>query len=244
MSSTYIPERALLIYAHPDDIDFSVAGTVAYWAKNGADVRYVVITDGNIGSHDPDMTSEKLAQIRRAEQQKAADIAGAGECVFLGYPDGRLQPTLELRQVLVREIRRFKPNAVVCGDPTSWFGRDTYINHPDHRAAAAAAVEACFPAPNSPLIFPEILAEGYGPHDINYVYISNPREKPNLYVDITDTLPTKIEALKAHKSQMKDWDPTERITAWAKEVGHQVGLECAERFYRITLNEIKEEETA
>ena len=236
MSSEYIPERALMIYAHPDDIEFGVAGTAAKWAKAGSKVHYIVITDGNIGSHDPDMTSEKLAQIRRAEQTAAAEKVGA-TVSYLGYPDGMLQPTLELRRDLVREIRRHKANAVVAGDPRSIFPRDTYINHPDHRAAALAAVEACFPAPNSPLVFPELLEEGFEPCDVNYVYVSHPVSGANVYVDISEVIDLKIEALKLHVSQMKGWDPTERIKGWSAEIGKKVGFEHAEVFFRVMLKD-------
>lgn len=237
MSSIYIPERALIIYAHPDDIEFGVAGTAALWAKHGCAVKYIVITDGNIGSHEEGMTTQKLAEIRRAEQTAAADHVGA-TVKFLGYDDGILQPTLELRRDLVREIRDHRPNVVVCGDPTVFFPRDSYINHPDHRAAATAAVEACFPAPNSPLIFPELVNEGFMPHDINFVYISHPSSGANLYVDITETIDLKTEALKLHKSQMREWDPTDMIKEWAAEVGRKVGFQYAERYRRITLKEL------
>ncbi|MCA9974723.1 MAG: PIG-L family deacetylase [Anaerolineales bacterium] len=141
----YVPERALFIYAHPDDIEFGVAGTAAKWAKQGCEVTYVIITDGNAGSHEEGMTKEKIAAIRREEQSAAAQTAGAQQCVFLGYDDGMLQPTLALRKDLVREIRRYRPNVVVCGDPAFYYS-ESYINHPDHRAAAVATLEAVFPA--------------------------------------------------------------------------------------------------
>ncbi len=237
MSSTYIPDRALFIYAHPDDIEFGVAGTAALWAKHGCSVKYVVITDGNIGSHEEGMTTQKLAEIRRSEQTAAAEHVGA-TVKFLGYDDGILQPTLDLRRDLVREIREHRPNVVVCGDPRTFFPRDSYINHPDHRAAATAAVEACFPAPNSPLIFPELVHEGFMPHDINYVYISHPSDGANCYVDISETIDLKIEALRLHKSQLGDWDPTARMKEWAQEIGRKVGFKHAERYRRITLKEL------
>lgn len=240
MHSDYIPERALMIYAHPDDIEFGVAGTAAKWAKAGAKVHYIVITDGNIGSHDPEMTPEKLATIRRAEQTAAAATVGA-TVSYLGYPDGMLQPTLALRRDLVREIRRHRPNVVVTGDPRSFFPRDTYINHPDHRAAATAAVEACFPAPNSPLVFPELLEEGFEPCDVNYVYISHPVSGANLWVDISDVIDLKIEALKQHPSQMRGWDPTDRLKEWSAEIGKRVGFKHAEVFFRITLKEVEDD---
>src|SRR5690606_16465962 len=128
-------------------------------------------TDGNIGSREEGMTAEKLAEIRRREQSEAAEVAGVARCLFMGEPDGRLQPTLELRKKLVRLIRQYTPNVVVCGDP-QFFYSDGYINHPDHRNAGQVALEAVFPSGDSPLLFPELVAEGYEPHKVNYVYIS------------------------------------------------------------------------
>ena len=238
MSGSYIPDRAMLIYAHPDDIEFGSAGTAALWARHGCEVTYVVLTDGNIGSHDPDMTAERLAEIRRTEQSAAADVAGA-TCIFMGEPDGRLQPTLELRKKLVRLIRKHKPNVVMCGDPT-FFYTDGYINHPDHRNAAQVAMEAVFPSADSPLIFPELVDEGYQPHKVNYVYVGFGSKDPNVFIDISETIDTKIEALRQHKSQLKEWDPTERVKGWAAENGKKVGFKYAEAFYRITLKPVEE----
>ena len=238
MSGTYIPERALFIYAHPDDIEFGSAGTAALWARHGCEVTYIVLTDGNIGSHDPDMTAERLAEIRRTEQSAAAEIAGAG-CIFMGEPDGRLQPTLELRKKLVRLIRKHKPNVVVCGDPT-FFYTDGYINHPDHRNAGQAAMEAVFPAADSPLIFPELVDEGYPPHKVNYIYIGFGSKDPNVFIDISETIDTKIEALRQHKSQLKEWDPEERVKGWAAESGKKVGFNYAEAYYRVTLKPVED----
>lgn len=234
MSQTYIPKRAMLIFAHPDDIEFGVAGTAALWAKHGSEVVYVVITDGNVGSHEEGMTSVRIAEIRRMEQRAAAEAAGAKECLFLGYHDGLLQPTLELRKDLVRLLRRYKPNAVICGDPTVFFPGDTRINHPDHRAAATAAIDAVFPACEMPLLYPDLEAEGLTPHKVNYVYVSNPREA-NYFVDISETIDTKIEALRQHKSQLGDWDPDERLREWSGQVGSKVGFKHAEAFRRVTL---------
>ena len=191
MSDTYIPEKAMLIYAHPDDIEFSASGTAARWASEGSKVFYVVITDGNVGSHEEGMTMDRLIETRRAEQRAAAKVAGAQECIFLGYHDGLLQPTLELRKDLVKLIRNHKPNVVVCGDPTSFFPGGNRINHPDHRAAATAAIDATFPAAEMPLLYPELEAEGLSPHKVNYVYISNPEKTANYYVDTTGTIDKK-----------------------------------------------------
>ncbi|MFC2023843.1 PIG-L deacetylase family protein, partial [Chloroflexota bacterium] len=130
-----VPESAMVIVAHPDDAEFTVAGTVAAWVEAGCQVTYVVCTDGNAGSHEPGMTREKLAEIRRAEQRAACGALGVGEVVFLGYDDGQLVPSLELRRDLVRVIRKYKPEVVITGDPTRLFSGNGYINHPDHRAA-------------------------------------------------------------------------------------------------------------
>ncbi|MDJ0755205.1 MAG: PIG-L deacetylase family protein [Ardenticatenaceae bacterium] len=236
--SEYIPERAMFICAHPDDLEFGVAGTAAKWAKNGCEVIYVLITDGNTGSHENGMTKEKLAEIRRQEQQEAAHITGVKECIFLGYDDGLLVNSLDLRKKLVRLIRTYKPNIVACMDPTNFFPSADYINHPDHRAAGAAVLDAVFPAAEMSMLYPDLLAEGLPGHKPNYVYVYfTTEEKINCYVDITDTIDIKIKSLLAHKSQMGDWNPTERIMTWSKETGKKVGFGHAERYFRITLKD-------
>jgi LmbE family N-acetylglucosaminyl deacetylase len=231
----------MFIYAHPDDIEFSVAGTAAKWAQAGSEIVYVIITDGNVGSHEEEMTTERLIETRRREQRAAADIAGAKTCLFLGYHDGLLEPTLELRKELVRLIRRYRPVAVVCGDPTVFFPSDTYINHPDHRAAATAALEAAFPAAEMRLLYPDLLAEGLQPHKVNFVYVSN-ASQPNHYEDTSATIDIKLKALRQHVSQLGDWDPEERIRAWNAEVGEKAGYAFAEAFRRITLKEAEPDE--
>lgn len=240
--TTYTPERAMFIFAHPDDIEFGSAGTAAAWVKGGCEVTYVVITDGNVGSHEDGMTSEKLAEIRRAEQTAAADVVGA-KCIFLGYHDGFLQPTLELRKDLVRLIRQHKPNAVVCGDPTNFFPSDDYINHPDHRAAGQAAIDAVFPAAEMSMLYPDLVEEGLMGHKVNNVFISFGNE-PNYYVDISDTFDIKIEALRKHSSQLGDWDPTEMLSEWNSGAGKKVGFKYAEAYRRITLKAEESEEGA
>lgn len=241
--SEYIPERAMFICAHPDDLEFGVAGTAARWAARGAEVVYVILTDGNAGSHELGMTREKLAEMRRVEQREAARLCGVKECFFLGYDDGLLTNSLELRKQLVRMIREFRPNVVGCMDPTNFFPSDNYINHPDHRAAATAAIDAVFPAAEMPLLYPDLDAEGLKGHKPNYVYIYFTQDSHvNHYVDITDTIDVKVQSLLAHKSQMGDWDPTERIRTWAKETGAKVGFKYAERYRRITLKDPEEKE--
>ena len=242
--SEYIPERALFIAAHPDDLEFGVAGTAAKWAATGCEVTFCLITDGNAGTHENGITAEQLAEIRRGEQRDAAKILGVQNVEFLGYDDCKLVNTLELREKLVRLIRKYRPNVLGCQDPTNVFPRADYINHPDHRAAGNAVIDAAFPSSEMPLLYPNIDAEGYPPHKANYVYIFfTTDDKVNQYVDITNTLDKKIESLRAHKSQMGDWDPEPRIREWAAGAGKQVGFGAAERFFRVTLKEPDKEET-
>jgi LmbE family N-acetylglucosaminyl deacetylase len=230
MSENGIPKSAMVIIAHPDDAEFTMAGTVAGWIRAGCRVTYVLCTDGNAGSHEPGMTREKLAQIRREEQRAACDTLGVSDVIFLGYDDGQLQPTLDLRRDLVGLIRQHKPELVLTSDPTSLFRSDRYINHPDHRAAGQAALDAVAPAAAMPLLWPEVGE----PHRVRKVYVYGNSE-PNEWVDITGTIDLKIAALKQHASQMGDWDPTERIRGWNATVGQEHGMEYAESFRVITL---------
>jgi LmbE family N-acetylglucosaminyl deacetylase len=225
-----VPESGMVIAAHPDDAEFTVAGTVAAWAKAGCRVTYVVCTDGNAGSHEPGLAREKLAEIRRAEQRAACATLGVSEVVFLGHDDGQLQPTLDLRRDLVRVIRQYRPEVVITWDPTTLFIGDDYINHPDHRAAAQAALDAAAPASAMPLLWPEVGA----PHRVRQVYVFG-NDKPNTWVDVTETIEQKIAALKQHASQMGDWDPTEMVKGWNAETGKDKGLAYAESYRVITL---------
>jgi LmbE family N-acetylglucosaminyl deacetylase len=234
MKNFFIPASALVVMAHPDDMEFSCAGTVARWAQAGSRVIYVLCTSGEVGIADPDMTVEKAAVIREDEQREAARITGVHEVVFLREPDGMLQPTLELRKKLVREIRRFQPEVVVCGDPTVIFSGETYINHPDHRAAATAALDATFPAAGQPNLFQELEAEGLHAHKPRKVYVTGWNQS-DLYVNIEETIDIKVAALRAHKSQMQDWDPEPRIKEWASERAKGKEMGYAETFRVITL---------
>jgi LmbE family N-acetylglucosaminyl deacetylase len=225
-----IPQSAMVIVAHPDDAEFTLAGTVAAWVQAGCRVTYVVCTDGNAGSHEPGMTPGRLAEIRRAEQRAACATLGVAEVLFLGYDDGQLQPTLELRRDLVRTIRQQKPDVVLTSDPTRYFSGDYYINHPDHRAAGQAALDAVAPASAMPLLWPETGE----PHRVHRVYVYGNSE-PNVWIDISDTVEVKIAALKQHASQMGEWDPTERIREWSAEVGKDKGFAHAEAFRVIVL---------
>jgi LmbE family N-acetylglucosaminyl deacetylase len=235
-NSFYVPESAMAIVAHPDDIEFSCAGTLARWARAGARISYVLCTSGDVGIDEEGMTREKAAEIREAEQMDAAKIAGASEVIFLREPDGMLQPTMDLRKRLVREIRRFRPEVVISGDPTIVWAGDDYINHPDHRAAATAALDATFPAAGQPQLFEDIAQEGFAAFKPRKVYVTS-WEGGDLFVNIEDTIGIKLEALRAHKSQMKDWDPEESIRQWAAERAKGKEMAYAEGFRVVTLED-------
>lgn len=220
--------RILVIAAHPDDIEFGVAGTVARWIDEGAHVTYCVVTDGSAGSNEPGIDLAVLAQQRQAEQLEAAAIVGVRDVRFLGYQDGVLQPSMELRRDLTRLIREVRPYRVVCQDPTSVFVGDVYINHPDHRAAGEAAIYAVFPYAETRPAFPELLAEGYEPHHVTELYL-NLTLQPNLKVDISSTIDRKIAALLCHKSQVSA-DNVDWIRQRNAEMGEDAGYAYAEAF--------------
>ncbi len=238
------PARVMSIHANPDDQEFTVAGTLAKWARAGSEVISICITSGDAGSNDktpPHMTKQELSRLREVEQRNACRVLGVKETIFLNYSDGILQPTIDLRRDLTRLIRKHKPDVVVCGDPTVRFYGDSYLNHPDHRVAADVALDAVFPSAGTRFIFPELLTEGYEPHEVKQVFVHG-SEKPTVFIDIASSLESKIAALKEHKSQIGDWDPSEMMREWAKDEGKEKGLEAAEAFRVMVLKEDKEEE--
>ena len=233
------PASVLSIHAHPDDQEHTVSGTLVKWARAGSAVVTVCITSGGAGSNEftpPDITREALATLREEEQRNACRVQGIQDVVFLRYEDGMLEPTLALRRDLTRVIRRYRPEAVVCGDPTMRFYGTGYINHPDHRAASDATLDAIFPSAGTRLIFPELLDEGLAPHEVKSVFIFGSRHG-DTFIDIAETLTVKLAALKEHRSQMGTWDPTEMITGWAREQGARKGLEAAEAFTHMRLHD-------
>lgn len=238
------PKRVMSIHAHPDDQEFTVAGTLAKWARAGSEIVSVCITSGDSGSNektDPRMTKQELVKIREEEQRNAARVLGLKETVFLRYADGMLLPSIELRRDLARLIRKFKPDVVVCGDPTARFYGNSYMNHPDHRVAADVALDAVFPSAGTRLIFMELLDEGLEPHEVKRVFIHG-SDKSDTFIDIAETIETKIAALKEHKSQVGHWDVSERMKEWAREEGKAHGLEYAESYRVMILVEDKPQE--
>jgi LmbE family N-acetylglucosaminyl deacetylase len=196
-------KRVMVIMAHPDDPEFFSGGTIALWAREGAEIIYLILTNGNKGSDDPAMSPERLRQVRRTEQREAADLLGVKTIIFLDEPDGELQPTLQVRKKVVREIRRHRPHVVICPDPSAYYFGNTYVNHPDHRMAGQVALEAIFPAARNRMYHPDLLDEGLLPHAVREIYLVGALE-PDRWVDISRVMDLKIQAIRAHASQLAD----------------------------------------
>jgi LmbE family N-acetylglucosaminyl deacetylase len=227
----------MVIVAHPDDAEFMVAGTIARWAKAGSRIVYLLVTDGDKGTSDPNVRGEDLAALRRQEQEAASAIVGANAVEFLHYEDGMVIPSLELRKDIARVIRKHKPKAVVCQDPTRYYSGRGYINHPDHRAVAEAALGAIYPAARDRLTFPELLKEGLEPHKVQEVFIGF-TEDEDLIVNVSDTIGLKAESLKAHKSQVGDWEPLDMLSEWAKGAAEGQDFSHGETFRYLKLDEL------
>ncbi len=242
-NTEYTPRSAMSIHAHPDDQDFTVSGTLAKWAKTGCKITSVIITSGDAGSNDPSKGAgykPELARLREDEQRAANKVLGIQETVFLHYPDGELVASIALRKDLTRVIRRYKPEVVVTGDASGWFYGNEYINHPDHRAAAEAATYAVFPSAGTRMIFVDLLDEGLEPFNVKRLYIHG-NEKPDTWVDISETLEKKIEALKKHVSQIDTHDVDNWMHEWAEEEGKDHGPKYSEAFRVMILQRDKEE---
>ncbi|MGN6757214.1 MAG: PIG-L deacetylase family protein [Thermomicrobiales bacterium] len=225
----------MAIFAHADDPEFVAGGALALWAAAGRRLIYVICTDGSKGSSDPDIAPADLIARRQEEQRAAARAFGCEDVVFLGYEDAMLEPTLDLRRDITREIRRYQPEIAVAFDPSVyWFG-DSYIQHPDHRASGEAALAAIFPAARDHLTFPELLAEGFAPHKVEEVYLAS-SDTPNRWFDISSVLDRKIAAIRAHQSQVGDGAGAfDWVRERAHAAGKEQGLEYAESYRFINL---------
>ena len=217
-------QRILVITAHPDDVDFSAAGTIALWTDAGIEVTYCIVTDGDAGGHDESVPRAEMAQLRRAEQTTAAKQVGVHDLRFLGYPDGRVEATLALRMDLARVIRQVRPGRLVCPSPERNYAR-LGTSHPDHRAVGSAALDAVYPDARNPFAFPELLAgEGLEPWTVREVWIPG-GPTPGHYVDITATFPRKVTALRAHQSQTGHMENLEEfLRGWLARAAAQGGL--------------------
>jgi LmbE family N-acetylglucosaminyl deacetylase len=217
------PVRVLVVTAHPDDVDFGVSGSIAAWTDRDIAVTYCIVTDGAAGSATPGVEAAVLTQIRQEEQRKAAAEVGVTDVHFLGYPDGSLQVSLELRRDIARMIRLVRPERVVCQSPERNWER-IRASHPDHLAAGEATLQAVYPDARNPYSYPELFAAGLEPHVVEEVWLmASPRSTHA--VDITTTIERKLAALRCHHSQLAGAeDLEEMIRAWGAATARALGL--------------------
>ena len=228
--------RGMVVFAHPDDAEFGCGGTVAAWADEGLELTYVMATDGSKGSADQEMSSDRLIAIRREEQQAAGAVLGVQNFVFLGYPDGYLEHTLDLRKDIARAIRQYRPDRLIAMTPYRIFTINGYINHPDHLVVGDATLAAVYPTARDRLTFPDLAAEGLEPHKVLDVYVMG-TDTPDKWFDISATLDRKIESLRRHVSQIGDMDGmAERVRTRAADVAQGHDLQYAECFKYFRLS--------
>jgi LmbE family N-acetylglucosaminyl deacetylase len=230
------PARALAVYAHPDDPEISSGGTLAKWADDGGEVTLLITTRGDKGTANPDADLAELARVRIEETAKSAALLGFAGHYHLDYRDGELPNDLQLREEITRYVRQLRPDVVLCPDPTAVFFGDRYFNHHDHRVTGWATLDAVLPAAGNPHYFAEQLAEGLGIHHVRAVYLSATME-PNCWVDISDVLERKIDALFCHASQLTETGEwfREFLRETAEAAGRAAGVTYAEGFRRIVL---------
>ena len=226
-------ERVMVVTAHPDDSEFGAGGTIAKLVKQGCEVTYVIVTNGNKGSGDRTMTSERLAVIRADEQRNAARTLGVARVEFLGYPDCEVEDTRDLRRDVTREIRRWRPDLVISMNPHRTYNLGG--SHRDHRIVAGVALDCVYPLARDHLSFPELMPD-YEPHKVLEIHLMQWGENPHLVIDITEVIDLKIKALACHASQFADFAAVEkRIRERSAELGKPKGYAYAETFDRIEL---------
>ena len=229
-------EKVLVVVAHPDDVDFGSAGTIAKWVSLGTQVAYCIVTDGDAGGFDLAIDRSKMPAIRHREQTNAANVVGVSDLTFLGYKDGELQATMGLRKDISRKIRQFRPDRVLCQSAERNYER-IYASHPDHLAAAEATLCAVYPDARNPFAFPELLVEGLEAYSVNDV-VMQASPNPNSFTDITDFVDKKLAAILEHTSQMPNPDETiEFVKAWSSQSAEAVGLpkgRFAELYQRVS----------
>ena len=216
-------ERALVVMAHPDDVDFGAAGTVAVLTDAGVHVTYCLVTDGDAGGSDRSMPRHDMAMLRRREQTEAARHVGVTDLIFLGHGDGRVQPTLQLRADISAVIRRCRPRVVITQSSERNLDR-IYASHPDHLAVGEATLSAVYPDARNPFAFPELFEEDLEPWAVDEVWITGGLSGPNP-IDVTTVVDRKIAALLSHVSQHTDPERTaSRVREWMIDVAKQLGL--------------------
>lgn len=222
----------LVLSAHPDDAEFGAAGTVARWTDEGKKIVYVICTNGDKGTSDRTLAPDQLLKIRKKEQQAAAEVLGVQEVVFLDFPDQGLEDTPALRKQIVRLIRTYQPGALVTSDPYR-----RYLWHRDHRIIGQVAMDAVFPYARDHLAYPDMLAQGLEPHKVAEILFWG-AEDINYRSDITDTFDRKIDALRCHASQMREFkttDPVDWLRDRCREMAQGEAFELAEGFHRVEL---------
>jgi LmbE family N-acetylglucosaminyl deacetylase len=231
-------QKVMVVSAHPDDPDFGAGGSVARLADSGAEVTYVIVTDGRQGGEDPTQKDSELVAIRQKEQKAAAKVLGVKKIEFLGYKDGHLSPDLKLRRDIVRMIRKHKPELVITHIPGRVLDAPMGGSHPDHLAVGEATMAAVYPDSRNPRAFRSLLKAGFAPHEVKEVWIPF-WTLGDYYVDVTKTLERKIEALKKHKSQVakpgRTWDFEKFMRQRHRDIGKKAGYQYAESFKRITV---------
>ncbi|CAN5735781.1 PIG-L family deacetylase [soil metagenome] len=225
-----VPERALAIYAHPDDPEVSCGGTLARWAAGGCAIKVIIATSGDKGSTDPGCDPQALARQRADEVEAGAAALGVGPPELIGHPDGELYNDAALRAALVARIRSHRPDVVLGPDPTAVFFGSGYVNHRDHRELGWAMLDACAPAAHSPLYFPD----AGPPHRVSTLLLSGTLS-PDTYVDIGATVDLKTDALRCHASQLTGGDGLvgEVVRQRAADAGRAAGVDHAEGYRRI-----------
>jgi LmbE family N-acetylglucosaminyl deacetylase len=229
------PWRALIVTAHPDDMEFAAAGTLAKWADAGAEVTLCIATDGSTGTQDRSLMGDNLKELRKQESQRAADVIGIKELVWLDYRDGYVEYTLDLRKDIARVFRSHKPHRFIVMDPTPVVD-DRFINHPDHRAIGQASLDVSMTAGTTPGHFPELIEEGFDPwRGLRELWIAAPGLSPHI-VDISDYIDRKVEALLCHASQLGDnaEQVAEFVRGYTAETGKAAGFGYAESFRVIS----------
>ena len=226
--------RGMVVMAHADDAEWTCSGTVAKWCADGWEVVYVICTDGSKGSGDPEMTAGRLIEIREQEQRNAGSVLGLQDVVFLKYEDSMLEPTLGLRRDITREIRRYKPDVIICENPVRRLNQNGYIGHPDHQASGEATLSSVYPTARDRLTFPELLEEGLEPHRVREVWIYE-HDEPDRYIDVTEYMDVAVEALKQHVTQVVGEDVEAHLRNWRSSAGEKVGFQYAEAFKRFHL---------
>jgi len=228
-------ERVLIVTAHPDDVDFGAAGSVARWTDAGIEVSYCICTNGEAGGFDDSVPRPTMAEIRQAEQRAAAKVVGVTDLHFLGYADGRLESTIALRRDISRVIRQVRPHRVVGQSPERNFQR-IYASHPDHLAAGDATLAAVYPDARNPFAHPELLDEGFEPWSVPEMYLMSANGS-DTFVEITDTVERKLDALRCHLSQLPDPDALDGlIRGWTSGNARTAGMPdgtYAEAFLRV-----------